>query len=47
MLSRPSGYCWPWAHEYDITTGLSVPMFDPGGRGELWRCKKCPKTKAK
>lgn len=40
------GYCLPFCHDWSVRR-VSVPMWDRYARGELWRCRKCPKVKAK
>jgi hypothetical protein len=45
LLFGHTDYCWPWQHNWTVTR-VSVPMWDPWAKGELWRCGKCPKVRA-
>lgn len=38
--------CFPFTHKWTVRK-VSVPLFDIGAKGELWRCTKCGKVKAK
>lgn len=38
--------CFPFTHRWRVRR-VSVPLFDPGAKGELWTCLKCEKVKAK
>ncbi len=43
---RLTGRCLPWRHVWRVVR-VSVPWFDPGAKGILKECLRCPKMVAK